>query len=97
MMDLKRVAEQAFDEAEGAEVYIREAIAHKKVLPGVAAMYADMGAQELSHALKLCDIGETIAKTSDDPDMYSKIWDWFRDMLTAKFTNIRRLQDTYKT
>lgn len=97
MNDIKKIATQAFDEAEGAEAYIRDAIAHKKAMPGLATMYADMANQELGHAMKLCEMGETVAKASDNPEMYSKIWDWFREMLASKFADVKHLQESYKT
>lgn len=96
MERLKHIAQQVQEELDGAEGYICEAIKCKKQMPGVAAIYADMTNQELTHAMRLFDIGDTVAKEADDSETCVRVWEWFREMMGDWVGKVRKLQETYK-
>lgn len=96
MEHLKHIAQEVQEEIEGAEHYIHKAIECKKKMPNVAAIYADMANQELTHAGRLFEIGDAVAKASDDPETRMKVWEWFREMMGDWVGKVRKMQEAYK-
>lgn len=100
-MDAKYFKDHICEELDGACDYIKRAIELKAMDPTMSKAFADMSAQELSHATELHKMfGVYYTKVTDaykePPEYIVEIKDYVDEKFPEKSAKILRMHDMYK-
>ena len=102
MHKIKELCRLIHEELEGAEHYIDLAMSYKEADRGMADTFADLSAQEATHAEKLGSLVSTQVsriKQQDDgvtPANAQWIWTWEHEKMMDCLAKIRMKQEMYR-
>lgn len=101
MQELKEIICDIGGMLESAECYAKEAVKHKEQFPALAATYARLAQDGLSHvdmlhrhAVEMIESKERSG--AEAPASMRAVWDWEHNKQIEEAANIRRLLDMYK-
>ncbi len=98
MMESKfeTMLDQIDDEIEGAEKYIKSAIANKDSMPEAFENYMRMASAEMEHAKTLQDTMKRYIEKHDPPKELLAVWNWQTEKAAKKMADIKTKMDVAK-
>lgn len=98
MRSIKGIVEDIREELEGAEKYAKRAAHNKGSDDGLAAMYAEMAQQELTHADKLHGRAVEMIKKhrmehGEPPAAMLAVWEWEHEKMNEQAAKIKSMID----
>lgn len=98
---LKGIIEHIRDEVEDVKTYAEEATVVRVDHPQLAALYAELGNEEMRHAERLhkmaVEMIERVRESGKEPPAYMKaIWDFEHEMMIEDMGEAKALLDMFK-